>query len=426
MKKILKVILIIIGLITGDNIFCQQNYELLFLQGEYDQILEVSRELSSPEEFFWHAVVLNKKGEPMRAIRILEMGLENFKDDPTLELLVSDLYFNNGQFPKAKPLLIKHQDSTGKFIQYIEVLEFERNYTDAISLLEEKLADDPDNIRYSIHLGDNYSKLDSLARAAIYFEKAFALNSQDQLTAIKLVNIHMKMKSYRRTVEICDMVLLADSTSKSFIRSKGMASFNLDNFEIAEECFSYLLAQGDSGKFILKHLGISELNIMDWHTGREHLLMAYALDSNDFETCYFLGKAFLNSMTQARGLYYLDRADSLLQPDPRVLAAVYLERHSIYAALNQYKKAIDCYKEAYMLDPRVEYIFHIASMYGYGLKDKRKALEYFELFISELHPKPEEDSPRKEDSMTISMREAAERAITQLKEELFFEGEDLE
>jgi tetratricopeptide (TPR) repeat protein len=220
------------------------------------------------------------------------------------------------------------------------------------------------------------------------------------------------------------MILHVDSTSKPFIRLKGMASFNLDNFEVAEKCFNYLLEQGDSGKFILKHLGISELNIMKWHIARDHLLLAYQLDSNDFETCFFLGKAYLNSPTQARGLYYLDRADSLLQPDPRVLAAVYLERHSIYAALNQYEKAIECYKEAYALDPRVEYLFHIGSLYSYGLKDKRKALEYFELFISKLPPKPEEDSPRKEDRMTISMREAAERAIAQLKEELFFEGED--
>jgi hypothetical protein len=134
-----KTIFLLISLSTCQLLAGQSEFELLFLQGEYDQILEVSHELSSPEEFYWHAVALNRKGDLTGGIKILEMGLENFEENPTLELLISDLYFKNGQLPEAKPLLEKHRDSTGKFIPYIEILEFERNYQEAIVLLEEKL-----------------------------------------------------------------------------------------------------------------------------------------------------------------------------------------------------------------------------------------------------------------------------------------------
>ena len=163
---------------------------------------------------------------------------------------------------------------------------------------------------------------------------------------------------------------------------------------------------------------------MEWHVGRDHLLQAFSLDSNDFETCFFLGRAFLNSRTQETGLLYLNRADSLLRPDPKVRAAVYVEKQSIYAAMKQYDSVLECYQAAYGLNPRAEYLFYIGSTYEYGLKDKRKAIEYYELFLSRLPPpKTVSDQQQGEGQFTVSMRKAAENAAARLREELFFEGE---
>ena len=415
---IISLSILICGIASG-----QQEYELLFLQGEFEQILQKSSALNSPEDYYWNGMILNKLGKTAEAIRILENGLERYEEDRQIELLVSDLYFSNGQFPKAKPLLVKHQDLPGKFVQLIEILEFERNYTEVIRLLDEKLMEDSLNTRYLIHMGDNYFQQDSLKKATRYFEKAFQINPEDQETAKKLANIHLKMKQYERTLEICDQILENDSTNKAFIRIKGMASFNLDDYETARDCFLYLLLKGDSSYFILKHLGISELNNMQWHIGRDHLLQAFRLDSNDFETCFFLGRSFLNSPTQETGLHYLDRADSLLRPDPKVRAALYIEKQSIYAVMNRYDKALECYMAAYKLNPRAEYLFYTASVYEYGLKDKRKALEYYELFLSVLPPKTVSVQQQEKGQITVSLRKAAETAIARIKEELFFEGE---
>jgi len=409
--------LTISGLLPG-----QTKYELLFLQGEFEQILLDSKELEVPEDYYWNAAVLSREGKAIEAINVLESGMSNFEDNEQIELLLSELYFNNGQFPKAKPLLIKHQDSPGKLLQLIDILEFEKNYIDAIALLDKKIVEDSLNIPYLVHLGENNYQIDSIEKAIGYLEKVISINPEDQVTANKLANIYLKIKNFERILEICDPFLLNDSTNKTFTRLKGMASFNLDNFKTSEKCFNYLLIEGDSSKFILKHLGISELNIMSWHTGRDHLKLAFQLDSNDFETCFFLGKAFLNSMEKETGLWFLDRADSLLQADPLILSVINIERQSIYAALEQYDKALEHYQIAYDLNPRPEYLFYMGSMCEYGLKDRKKAVEYFELFLTKLPPKPEPEEGVRESPFTVSLRKVAEENISRLKEELFFEG----
>lgn len=417
MKSVKILVLVSAGLIYGFSLFGQSNYELLFLKGEFEQILTDSREFKTPEDHYWHAAVLSRQGKAIEAIRILENGIGSYIENKQIEILLSELYFNNGQYPKAKALLVKHIDYPGNFMRFIELLEFERDYNEVIARINERINDDPDNIQYLVHLGGNYYQIDSTATAIGYYEKAFTLNPHDQVTAQKLANIYLKIKEYDRILEICEFILLNDSLNKSFIRLKGMASFNRDDFETSIECFNYLMLEGDSSEFILKHLGISELNNRQWHIAREHLLIAFRLDSTDFETCFFLGKSFLNSPKQLAGLYYLERADSLLQPDPKVLSVIWVEKQSIYAALHQYSEALECYEKAFNLNPKPEYLYYMASLYEYGLKEKKKALEQYELFLSKLPPKPDSDHEFEESQVTLSLRKVAEEKISSLREE---------
>jgi tetratricopeptide (TPR) repeat protein len=78
---------------------------------------------------------------------------------------------------------------------------------------------------------------------------------------------------------------------------------------------------------------------------------------------------------------------------------------------------------AYQYDSKPEYIFFMASLYQHKLDDKKKALEYYERFISILPQKPEHENNFNEKQMTLSLRKLAENNIMTIKEELFFKGE---
>ena len=155
---------------------------------------------------------------------------------------------------------------------------------------------------------------------------------------------------------------------------------------------------------------------------KEHLLIAYKFDSKDFETTYYLGKAYINSPSPKAGLYYFNKVDSLLQPDPKVLSSLYFDKQAIYSALGNYQEALKCYEMAYKFDPKPEYLYYIASLYQYYMNNKKKAIEYYEKFLSQLPPKPKSENIYHEKQIIISLQKAAEDNIVILKEELFFKA----
>ncbi|MBN1597554.1 MAG: hypothetical protein JW894_04630 [Bacteroidales bacterium] len=405
------------------RLFSQSNYELLFLKGDFDQILLKAENKSTVEDIYWYSLINNQQGKVLKAISTLEEGVKSYSDNQKLELLLSDLYYETGDYTKAKPYLKKYQDNPESFIQLINILEFQNENIEAIRLLDERIQNYSSNIRYYIHLGDNYYKIDSLDLAVRNYEKAFSINNNDQLTANKLVNLYNKIEKYKRAISVCDIILSKDSTNAKFIKLKGLTSFYNYDFETTEKCFYYLYEIGDTGKFVLKYLGISEFKNGYYINSRNHLLEVYKQDSSDIDVCVFLAKGFLNSPYPDKSFYFLDRAEALLQPDSLSMASLYIERQSIYSALEIYDKALECYKIAYSYNAKPEYLFYMASVYQNRLEDPNQALRYYNTFIESLPPKKDSDREPDENQNTASLRKLAEDNITALREELFFKCE---
>lgn len=400
----------------------QENCEILLLKGDFDKIIENTQQLSSIEDFYWNSIALDHKGKVLEALKVLSDGIIMYEEIEKLELLYANYLFKTGQYPKAKLYLLKYKDNN-LFNKLISVLEFENNYQLAIDLIEKEISSDSTNVYLLSHLAENYYQIDSLNLAIYWYEKALIINQNDQLIIEKLAKYYFKDKAYRISVQKCDIALQNDSLNKNFIKIKGMASMNIPNYETAQNCFKFLYENGDSSNFILKNLGVCEFNNSSFVSSRDHLLLAFQFDPNDYEICYFLGKGYLNSPYPEKGLFYFNRVDSLLQPDLNILSALYLEKQSIYNSINKYEEALNCYKIAHKYNPKPEYLFYIASMYETNFKNSEKALEYYNLFLQKLPTKLNSDHKYKEDQMILSLRKSAENNIVRLKEELFFKGE---
>jgi tetratricopeptide (TPR) repeat protein len=423
MKKLMiRIIFITIGFLISLTVSSQESYETLFIKGDYDSILFKTKGLNNANDYYWNSLIADKFGKTLIAINVLNTGLKKHQNNQKLEKLLLDCLYKTGQYPLLKPLLYKYIDKSDVFVKLVNVLEFEGDYLQAISLLDAKIKTDSLNYEYLSQLGDNYNQIDSMAAAAKIFEKLNLINPSDQQNAYKLANLYLKKKDYEKTIDICDIVLLNDKGNKKFTRIKGIASFNSADFKLSADCFNKLLEQGDSGKFILKHLGISEYKNEMYKESKEHLLIAYKFDSKDFETTYYLGKAYINSPSPKAGLYYFNKVDSLLQPDPKVLSSLYFDKQAIYSALGNYQEALKCYEMAYKFDPKPEYLYYIASLYQYYMNNKKKAIEYYEKFLSQLPPKPKSENIYHEKQIIISLQKAAEDNIVILKEELFFKA----
>ncbi|MBS3776482.1 MAG: hypothetical protein KGY70_14900 [Bacteroidales bacterium] len=405
----------------------QNQYELLYLRNQFDTIAERAKiNLNSnstvTQDYYWYGVALKKQGAINKCINILEEGLQSFPDDTTLNKLLADVYFDAGNYTEAVPILRKCPDDRECRIKLARIHEFNNNYVKAIEIFQELYRNDISNILYIRHLGNNYYNLDSISKALFYYKKRLSLNPYDQLIAYKVSRIYRKNKAYQKSIEVCNPILAKDSTNLRFLKQTGYVYHEWKKYNRASNLFSKALALGDSSKFVYKYLGISKLGNHVFHSGRKHLLEAYEKDTNDFETCYFLGRAFLNSPTPGRGLYYLNRADSLLQPDPSVMAALYLEKQSIYSSIDKYKNAVDCYKSAYKYTQKPEYLFYIASIYQHKIKDKSHALDHYRLFLSKLPPEKQTGHETGQKHIVISLKKVAENNVKDLRKALFFEG----
>jgi tetratricopeptide (TPR) repeat protein len=358
----------------------------------------------------------------MEAIVLLEKGIRLFPDIENLERLLASLLFNSGQYSRAKPLLVKYKNYHDEFLKLVKVKEFESDYKGAVDILRQRISEDSTNIEYLTHLGDNYSQLDSTNQAIDVYEKLIVLNPNDQLTLSKLANILLIQKEYRKSISICESALKLDSTNKRIVRIKGIAEFRNVNFGAAVSSFTYLFENGDSGIVVLKHLGISESKSYAYHESRKHLQMAYSKDSTDYEICFFLARAYLNSMTPEKGLYYLEKADSLLQADPAILATIYVEKASIFNTLNMYDEVLYNYKLCHKITAKPEYLYFIGSVYDNRFDNKAKAFEYYTKFITDLPVVSLEENYSLKNQQSISMKKIALDRLEVLKEELFFEG----
>jgi tetratricopeptide (TPR) repeat protein len=424
MKHISTLISLTFLLITNAVTLGQSQNELLYLQGNYDQILEESKSLNDSTEIFWNALVQDKLGNTLLSIDILSEGLESQSNNSRMEILLSDFLFKTGQYASAKPILLKYKEYPDSFLKLLRVLEFESDNQAAIDLLEERLETDSANIEYLARLGDNYLEINYILNAKAAFEKVIALNSKDIVALGKLANIHLKITMGEKTaIKYCDQALALDSTNRTIIKIKGLAAFRIGDFEIAEESFNYLFEHGDSSIVTLKHLGISEVKNYAFANSREHLLLAHEQDSADYEICYFLGRGYLNSRTPGKGLDYLELADSLIQPRPAILGAIIIEKASIYNTLKLYDEELEAYKLALKINPKTEYLYFMASIYHHRLHDNKMALEYYEKFLAELPPPPNGRQGTQKEMQSISLKRVAEKSLEEIKEELFFSGE---
>lgn len=419
-KKVIAILIISMGISSFSS--GQKPFELFFLQKEYDSIIEYTSTPEQIEDIYWRARALGQTGRIDAGVDLLQQGMTKFPDNAQLEMLLADYLYNMGDYAGAKPLLETYQDQHTVFMQLVRVLEFQSERDEAIRLLNERIQTDSQNIEYISRLADNYYQVDSLEKALSLYGQLSRLNPRDQVALARQANILLQLQQFKASISVCDSALAIDSTNMTIQRIKAIASFRDSDFKTSALIFQHLLAEGDTTKATLKHLGISEIKNYDYHAARKHLLLAFGLDSMDYEISFFLGRAFLNSTMPDSGLYYLERADSLLQPDPEVLAAIYTEKVSIYGTLNEYDKAIQNYEIAYALSPKPEYLFYMASLYRYRLEDKARALTCYTRFLEQLPPPDEQEKQTLKNQGAISMKKVAQESVAELREELFFEG----
>jgi tetratricopeptide (TPR) repeat protein len=430
MKKIVSVIILFIAI---NGLKAQTAIELDFLKGNYHEVITATSGLSNADDYYWQAQALVKLGHNTQAILLLENGAQKFGHDSIasnlLQPLLAQVFHQAGMYHKALPLLYKFAHRPEIFPMLISVLEFSNRYSEAIVLTKEKLATDSLNADWWKKLGNQYYAVQQSDSAQYALDRALQLNPFDQSTAYLQISLLVKTKQYKDAVVLSNQILAIDSLNIKFINAKGLALFKNKNYVAAARCFSRSLELGDTSRFVRRHLGISQVIAGLYYDGIEHLSNVLIEENNDVEANFFMGKAYAFTDSCENGFFYLNKADSLMQPNAASLASIWMVKHDIYNSSGQHNMAIYCYEEAYKLTPLPEYLYYIANYYQYEMLNSEKALYHYERFLKALHVDPSDTTQLSDTAMvitpqggTINMRKTAEMNIRSLKEELFFQN----
>ena len=424
MKHSFVLTIIILALAIGNVLSQQTSLSEMLLQEKYPGIINMLKnkpELSD-SELLTLAYSYRQTGHPAEAINLIENSAFKKMDD--VKKMLSVLYFETGNYENALPLIKsiydKQPEDYRNFIHYADILAFNKEYIDAIALLKKGFFNDPYNFEINKRLGDYYIKIDSLNDAINHYEILFKTYPENQVVALKLAKLYLNTKEYRKSLNVCDTILIRSPDNEKFLELKGIVYFKVAQYSNAIFVMKRLERLGDNSFTVQRILGISYYKKGKYIDASIYLKKALEWQPVNPVINYYLGASLGMLPVPTDGLPYLEEAIRLLQPPPNVMKNIHLSMANIYYNSADYKLAIQNYKEALKYDPKsVENYLHIATVYDLELKNKKAALKYYKKYVESL---PEDLDPKKgRELYAINLKKYANKRITAIKEDIFFD-----
>ncbi len=405
------------------------------LNRQYDKVILLSEQvLKQDNSQTWAWISM---GQANLALLRYKKALGNFleaqKDNPediSLLYALGQTYSSLGDYKKAASNYEKilQTDSTQTYAR----VELARSYAKsdqhlkALGIYINLTNRYPNNFAYNKELGLTYLKLDSLDRATWFMHNAINLNNRDQGLITRLATIYNKEGDYKLALNVVRLGRKYDSLSIPLISLEGYCYYLLQSYSKAITLFEQARELGDKSTFTARYLGISYIYARKAPSAIPLLLKVFQADSSS-NNCYYLGMAYsdmayFGEPQDDSAYFYFSLTLELMEPNHYTKASVYRYLAASLVNLRKYNEALKNYKLAYQFDPS-EYVvlYSIGSLYEYSLKDKKKAIKYYQQFLDRAGYNPDEE--KKTDKRYVSVTKVAYNRIIKLREELHFEGE---
>lgn len=278
------------------------------------------------------------------------------------EYLISEIYYSEKQYEKAKDFLKKViiSEPTDKVYNLMGEIELEtENIFRAIENFRFALNLNPDNYKYYYNLGCCYFENGLLNEAQNLLKKAIELNENDIKVRYAYAELLFKMNNYEESIAEIDFILQNDSNNlpaKLLYSNICLAQFNLikaknilediNSSKIENEILSYNLSKVYCGFEI-------------WSKAIKHIKKAIEFNANSFEykneLAYYLYKnnMFEDSKTITKEIV---ANNSLYMPSHILLAKIYFKFEQFQNALDEINCAIDLdlnYSQNYLIKSKI-------------------------------------------------------------------------
>ncbi len=402
----------------------------LYIEGDYTTIKEIVTETlrngaETKETWFFYGKALEALYDFDSASVCYEKALKFDSADLKILNSLASSYVDKRNFNRAgdiyrKILAINPQRTDAKINLANLFLRMDRDIQ-AKELFNELVNNDTANTYFLSQVAVCYHNLNVIDSAIYYFEKAVRLNPEDYLTVTRLSNLYVRHGTVKNGLLITDRYLQYDSSNVQVLRLNAYMHFLSGDYGKAVSQYLKCMANGDSSFLAMKFLGLSYHQNEDMYMAATYLDKAYRQDTTDMETCLYLGISVGWTMDKQKGIGYLKKVLTMIFPADELVVRVYRELGDLYMAWSKPGEAIPYYMRIldYGTDNRLV-LYKLGSSYEYI--DKEKALDWYNEFMKTRDPDAQRVATNAEGFMVVSYYDLAERKISELKKELFFEG----
>jgi tetratricopeptide (TPR) repeat protein len=398
MKTTLVTIILIafaINSLSAQNINAGSAIDLLLIKGEYNKVTDTCRQILLYDSL--NHEVCYKMGIAYQNIMEEDSALSCFSKAARLDpgnkgynFMLAKGYYAKGKFKTAEPLFrdLCSLDSLKWIYAYYLTGVFMQTgkYDDAIKIYKRFLEKDSSNYVYIDKIAYANLKKEDFETATQLYNKSLSINDRD-LTAIKnLAYLYSVAGRADTAIQLLTRGIEIDSTDPDLYLSRASLYYAGHYTNSALDDYMVVLSTGDSSRLYLKRIGIGFCNNLQPREAVIYLLKAYNKDPTDYETCSYLGQSYYKLKDMESSIYYYEKEIEILTPVIQQLGLTYILSGESQKDNGMYKEAIASYKKSLALKPDVNIYMIMANLYDDKLKDRDKAVYYYQKFLDNLKP----------------------------------------
>jgi tetratricopeptide (TPR) repeat protein len=377
----------------AQNIPVSSGIDSMMMQGEYEKVIDKCRQILTydslnPEIHYKMGIAYQNVLKEDSALNSFYQAVNLSPDKKVYNFMLAKGYYGKEKFSLAEPLfkkLCSIDSMNWAYSYYLTNIFMQSNrFDEAINIYTRFLKKDSVNYFYIDKIAFAYLKKEEFARAMELYDKSLSINNKN-LTAIKnLAYLYSESNNADTAIQLLTRGMEIDSSDIDLYLRRAALYYSKHYTKKALDDYMVLLSSGDSSKMYLKRIGIGYCNNLQPGEAVTYLLKAYKKDSSDYETCSYLGQSYYKLKDIENSIYYYGREIEILTPVKIQLGLAYILCGESQKENGMYQKAITSYKKAQALKPDMSVYLIIANLYDEKLKDKEKAIFYYQKFLDNL------------------------------------------
>ncbi|MFV0418685.1 MAG: tetratricopeptide repeat protein [Dysgonomonas sp.] len=325
-------------------------------------------------------------GEHRKAIEILQPLSKEYPDEIPIISELAVCYEDIAQrraSAECYDSLIR-LDSTNLYFknQKADILYQLGEYNEALSLFQTVY--DQNNSPISLkRMAQCFEKMNMPDSAKVYFKEAWDRNSEDGFSVASLTNICLKQGSVHEAIAYSEKYMETDTTDQQVNLLNALCYYKLDDYEESVNRFGKCYLNGDTSLIVNRSLGISYYSLDKSAETIKHLESAYRMDTTNNNVLFCLAASYSDMAEYEKSIACYKKLLYRTIPENLTLFLYFRNLASDYNRIMDYPNALENYQEALKYanaNQKMNTYFILGVLCDNGLKDYKKAIEYYKLY----------------------------------------------